>query len=491
MQPRAVSVGSERVRQRALVSVFFPGLILATLLGGWLVAEQRALRLGLAAAVGLLLLGLGALTPRQLLPWLIVWLAALGMIRRIASAELSPLEDADPLLLVGPAALGLLFVTSVQAGAFQQRSRLANAVLVLGVLIFLGALNPLQGSLVAGFAGLLFVLVPTLAFWVGRSLVDENLLETILKLFGGLAIAAAAYGLVQVLSGFPSWDATWIEESGYVALEVYADTSSEGTLRPFASFASSAEYGVFLAIAVVVWVTLGRNARLLPITFAAVGFLGLALLYQSSRGIVVALVAAMVLIVCARRRLPLTAGVVAMIGVLALLPAIASRVPWTSSASTGPQELLAHQIEGVANPFDPESSTLLGHLSLLKGGLFEAFDNPLGVGVSAVTLAGDKFGSLSVGTEADPSNVAVALGIPGLLAYSVILVLAFGSTYRFASRRRDALSLAALGILTVTLLQWLNGGHYATAFLPWLLLGWLDRHSQEELRLPTDEMPRS
>jgi hypothetical protein len=34
---------------------------------------------------------------------------------------------------------------------------------------------------------------------------------------------------------------------------------------------------------------------------------------------------------------------------------------------------------------------------------------------------------------------------------------------------------AAIAIIVVMSLQWFNGGLYAVAFLPWLLLGWIDR----------------
>ncbi len=71
--------------------------------------------------------------------------------------------------------------------------------------------------------------------------------------------------------------------------------------------------------------------------------------------------------------------------------------------------------------------------------------------------------------------MAVALGLPGLLAYGVILVSGLRLALSTAQRRRDVLSLAALGIVAVTVLQWLNGGLYSVAFLPWLVLGWMDR----------------
>jgi hypothetical protein len=105
----------------------------------------------------------------------------------------------------------------------------------------------------------------------------------------------------------------------------------------------------------------------------------------------------------------------------------------------------------------------------------------LGLGTGAVTIASSKFGGEVRGTEADPSNAAVALGLPGLVAYSVLLVAGLRSAYRLAAVRRDARSLIALGLLVVTVLQWLNGGQYSAALLTWLSLGWIDQASDEQV----------
>jgi O-antigen ligase len=72
----------------------------------------------------------------------------------------------------------------------------------------------------------------------------------------------------------------------------------------------------------------------------------------------------------------------------------------------------------------------------------------------------------------------VALGIPGLIAYAVILVAGLRRMYRLARSRRDPLAVVALGIVVVTTLQWFNGGQYAVAFLPWLAFGWADNASR-------------
>jgi hypothetical protein len=144
---------------------------------------------------------------------------------------------------------------------------------------------------------------------------------------------------------------------------------------------------------------------------------------------------------------------------------------------------VSHQTEGLANPLNPSSSTFLIHLSLVTDGIHSAAANPAGVGAGAVSLAADRFGGTGFQTEADPSNLAVAAGIPGLAAYLVLAVVAFVRTYGLARARRDALSLGALAVVTIVFLQWFNGGQYGIALLLWLTLGWVDRASTER-RLP-------
>ena len=194
-----------------------------------------------------------------------------------------------------------------------------------------------------------------------------------------------------------------------------------------------------------------------------------------------------------RKPLALSLTVAAM-GVL-MLPFVVSHITPTAGGDSGRAALIEHQVSGLSNPLG-SSSTLSVHASLVFRGLGTALHHPLGVGTGAVTIAGAKFGGASRGTEADPSNAAVAFGIPGLIAYAVVLVAGFGRAYALAATRRDACSLAALGILVVTVLQWLNGGQYAVALLVWLTLGWADRASESQPRAgvgaPIDgAMPRA
>lgn len=437
-------------------------------IAGRALAEPEGLTYLVPLAAAALVIGVGVIAPRGLLYALVVWLTALGFIRRIG-ADLGTTPLGDPLLLIGPVAIGVLVVVAAHRGAFRDRSKLANGVLVLSLLMLGGAVNPLQGSLLAGAAGLLFSLVPMLAFWIGRSLIDDVLLRRILKLVVGLAVGTALYGLVQTFVGFPSWDAAWLaaHKDDFQALVV------DGVVtRPFGTFSSPAEYSFYLGIGVVIAMGVAFRLTHLPFAAGAAVLFGAGILYISSRSVVVLLVFAAGLMLGAWFRLPIGLSGVLSVALPLTIPLVASSLAPTEYDQSGRSQLISHQISGLANP---EESTLGGHLFIVGEGFSSALDNPLGLGIGATTLAGSKFGGLQRGTEQDPSNVAAALGIPGVLVYAFVLGLAVWSAYKLVLRRHDRLSLVVLGILALTVFQWMNGGHYAVSFLVWILLGWVDR----------------
>ena len=267
------------------------------LLIGRLVPEATHIREVVALAVVVLILGVGAYSSGLLLPTLVLWLASLGLVRRLVT-EVGVPNKLDPLLLVGPLCLALLGLWGMRRVARRPPTSLTKAVCVLSALILIGALNPRGGSLFGGVAGLLFVLVPTLGYWAGRA-IDDRVLSWTFKLVAVLGLAAAAYGLSQTVVGFPSWDQHWIDEVSYASLNV------NGVIRPFASFTSAQEYAMYLAVAIVVWIGAAFRSRYLIPSALALALLIPALVLESSRGAIVSLVVAIGAMLGARRRLPL------------------------------------------------------------------------------------------------------------------------------------------------------------------------------------------
>jgi len=401
---------------------------------------------------------------------LLIWLAVFGTIRRLLTAS-GALGESDPLLLVAPVVVALLVVVSARKGAFRGQSRLTKNVLLLSGLVTIAALNPLQGGIAVGAGGLLFVLVPVLWFWIGRSLIDDALLARVLRLISFLALGAAIYGLFQVYRGFPVWDQRWIDTKGYGALYIGQ------TVRPFASFASSAEYVGLIAIGAVIWaLQLGANARRFP-AVAALTVLGWALVVASVRGALVVVPIALGMTFAASRGFGIGRTALVGIGALFVLGLVVSQFDASGVGGRQTSALVSRQVSGLSDPFNRETSTLPSHVDALVQGLDDGLRNPVGQGLGVITIAGEKFGSTNVTTDVDPSNVALAMGIPGLIAYGAVVFIGIRMAFRRARKRRDLLTLAVLGVCLVTFLQWLNGGNYAIAPLPWLLLGWLDRPS--------------
>jgi len=447
-------------------------VLAAALVLGTIAASADGLRLVIAAGATLVFLILAFAFPRALLLLVVVWLFALGTIRRVASLDTPP-SGLDPLLVVGVLAVGMLLLLASRRGAFRERSALANAVLFLSGLIALSALNPLQGSLSAGAVGAISLLVPMAGFWIGRTL-DDHSVAQLWKLLGALGVVAAAYGLAQVYRGFPSWDSFWLETDGYEALNVGTAT------RPFSTFASSAEHALLLAAALAICIAYASRWSRLVALAAAIALIGSALFVAGTRGAVLAAVLAVGVVTLARLRTPLVPAAVAAVGVVLLVPTLADRLEPTTYATSDAQALTAHQVEGLADPLGSDASTLRLHLELARDGLTAAVREPLGVGPGPITNAPRRLGGIGRPTELDPSNIAVALGLPGLAAYLVVIALGLSQAYRLARVRRDALALAALGVLTATLLQWFNGGLYLVALLPWLALGWIDRRGRAD-----------
>lgn len=454
---------------------WWPVLALAcAVVAGLAITRPSLTQVVMLVAVLPLVVACGFLSPRRILLALPLWLVALGLVRRLLLGLGSHALLGDPLLLVEPAVLVLLLAVALARGAGRDRSTLANAVLVLSGLALVEVVNPLQGGLTVGLGGLVLVLVPMLAFWIGRSLADDRTLRRLLVALAALALPAAVYGLVQNVSGFPSWDERWIQSvtasGAYVALDV------GGVIRSFSSFSSSAEYATFLGIGFVVCLAHGRRRPVLALLVAALALLGTAIFLDSERTIVVLVVAAVGVMLAAVGGLRATRAGLAGLAALGLLVAVATYLaPGSSPSGTSTGALVGHQVSGLSQPLNPKDSTLGIHFQEMVTGLRSGFTDPAGHGTGAINEAASKFGGKVQGTEVDPSNAAVAFGLLGLAAYLVVVVKGLGGAYLLASRRRDPLALAVLGLLVVTFLQWLNGGQYAVAWLPWLALGWVDR----------------
>ena len=446
-----------------LVLSIFVGSIVA----GITVAVPNFGRVALFGVVAFLILAVATARPDAAFVILLIWLAGFGLLRRLLLTVSVLPALGDPLVLVGPLVLILLAIMAWSRGAFAQRTKLSNAVAALTAILTASAFNPQAGGLAAGLSGWLVVVPPMLSFWIARSLMPEMAIRRVFRVLIGLALPAALYGLYQTLHGFPSWDATWIAQSGYTALNVGRVT------RAFSSFASGAEYAGFLAVGLASLLATDSHILRRVTVLPFVAILGAALWLESSRGIIVAIVLAAAMLGAARLGVGPGRALLLGAGCLLAIPLVVGTL--LPAGSDPGSDLVNHQVQGLSDPLG-QSSTLGVHLDLVTQGVLDSVHNPLGVGVGAISSATGKFGGQARGTEADPGNAAVAGGLLGLVAYTLVLIRGLSLAFSVArSRTGGTLGRICLVVLVVTFPQWLNGGQYSIAPLPWLVMGWLDR----------------
>jgi hypothetical protein len=423
-----------------------------------------------------------------------LWLFALGMSRRLASEVLAD-PGRDPFLLVGPVAIAALGLRSLLVGALRRLTMLSWLLLAFTALAIVQMANPDNPSGFSRVAGLLVWVVPTLWFWVGRTLVRDRLAQWLLYLVVGATTLVALYGIVQTVVAFPPWDQRWINVRGYAALYI-----GPTTVRPFGTYASAAEFGLACAIGAIVAATIAFGPRLLMhtvsnrraerrqrstrhriVTGAVVmfGITAVALVLSAIRTYLVLLAIALPIVYLIMRGKKAWKVLIPALLIVGLALAALSQVDPDSIGKDGAQAGLRRVIVALHDPFAEHSqntdNTLQVHWDSAKFGVRRAFEHPQGFGTGSTGIAGEHFGGHSISTDFDISDAGLAFGVLGLALAVAIVVVGLWFGVRVALWRRTFERVALVGVLIVSFGAWFQGGHYVMAPLLWLLLGRADR----------------
>jgi hypothetical protein len=410
-----------------------------------------------------------------------VYLVFVATLRRLF-LPVAPWTSGDPLLLVGPL---VALVVIVKAFVLDSRPWAPDLIskLVVGVLVitFLEAFNPAGGGIGAGLAGLMFMAVPLLWFFAGREFLRGMYIDRLMAVIVGLGVFIACYGLWQTQIGEPPWDLNWLNTAGASG---YSSLYLGGSARAFATFSSFSEYAEFVGAALAVavaYILRGRLIGLLPLPILAV-----ALFLASGRGPLITAAVAVVVMLGLRTGRPFTALLVtvAAVGGAFLALHFGGSVLSNSTSSSG--ALVSHQISGITDPLNPNSSTLLVHVQEVIDGFKSSLTHPVGQGTAVTNGASGltqqsatsdtgigsatQLGRGSKATEVDISNAFVALGIPGGILYTLLVLVVVVQAVRTYFRGQTEL-LPVIGILVVGIGQWAIGGSYAIAPLFWMLIG--------------------
>ncbi|QSO53705.1 hypothetical protein JZ785_07635 [Alicyclobacillus curvatus] len=459
--------------KRVLMLVTIVGV--AGITGKLLVTSPGTIRLIIATALVVFLLGLSVRKPTMTMYFLMLYLPALGFIRRWL-IPVAGWGTFDPLVIVAPIVICIigsywLYNRFVKREFPLPETKLFHLVRILLLVDVLEVVNPHQGGLFAGIGGVMFYVVPLFWMVLSKQHLTERWMKVALWTVAVVGVLSALYGLKQTFYGFYPFEQTWIQLSGYAALIVGKHS------RAFSTFTSAAEYAQYLVIAIaVLWAVLLKGNMLAKICAApALGLVAYALFLESSRSPIVTGmlgIAVMSIAVVKKVSTRITVALLAVIGIVGLYIAL-------GHMASSSNALVSHQVSGLTHPFNKKDSTASMHVSMLFSGLKRAVTNPIGSGLGATTLAAGKLGSGSgaANSEIDLGNMCISDGLIGGITYLLIMarviVLAIA-----LNRQKQFVPVAILGVLIVTLGQWSNGGDYSTCAFVWLCIGYLDKATQ-------------
>lgn len=440
--------------------------VLAYLLGKKAL-EPDKVRLLLAASVITVLTAFSQKKPTLVMYLLLIYLPFLGFFRRVL-IPMAGWNSMDPFVIVGPAMIIFLatkwfYDKYIKKEAIENDSFLFKMVRFMLVIDLLQVVNPLQGSIMTGVAGIMFYITPICYMILSRRHMDERKMRIIIGTVFIIGIIISLYGYKQFFFGYSSFENMWVEISGYTALKVYSVT------RPISTFTSASEYAHYLGITAVIGWVYFLKAKFLNKVFALIGvaLIYSALFIASARGIILTATAAMTIVSIMSVRSVFHKVVISAVAGVALVGLFIG----ISKLNTD-NDLIYHSVIGLTDPLG-EHSTTVGHWHLMIEGFAKGFTNPLGHGLGSTTIAAGKFSGTAVSSEVDLSNKFLATGLLGGVVFLIILVKTL--TLAFKNAGRSMVHLIILGVLVAEAGQWLNGGHYSLVGLIWIMIGYLDK----------------
>ena len=411
-----------------------------------------------------------------------------GLLRR-AQYLFVDYASQDPIHLLTPIVTLLALVLLVRSWKLEifLATPLAGSVSLLGIIYLLEMFNPLQGSLLVGLAGGLFMLMPLAWFYFGQS-VNEQFINRALQLVIGLGILTSLYGVYQLVYGYPAFEQYWIDNTDY-----YLSINVGHIRRALATFSSAEEWGRYAEVGAIAAVGFATGTKLLikrvGWIICGAALIGAVLLTGQRTAIFGLLLGIGALILLGARSFP---GMLTRLGLL-LLPIVLIAVfvsapsedeMWSKGDNEIVSTLLSHTERGTLKPANEESFQVrLENWTYLITSVIPY--RPLGSGLGAGSLGEVRFSSDSDLPPIDSFIlvVAVACGIPGVLLFIWILGRTAWLSIRNARSPDDeggtvrrivaavmlALILNSIFGLTFTL--------YSVAPMAWLLIGWVSRET--------------
>lgn len=411
-----------------------------------------------------------------------------GLLRR-AQYLFVDYASEDPIHLLTPIVTLFAFVLLIRSRRLEMffATPLAGAVSLLGIIYSFEIFNPLQGGVLVGLAGALFMLVPLVWFYFGQS-VDDRFINKVLQLAVVLGVLTSLYGVYQLLYGYPAFEQYWIDNTDY-----YVSINVAHIRRALATFSSAEEWGRYAELGAIAAFGFTAAARHLTnrIGWLICGlFLIGAVILTGQRTAIFGLLAGLAaLILLGARNIPqmiMRVGwlVLPIILVVVFVAPPSEEDMWAKTENETVSTLVSHAQRGTLKPAEEGSFQVrMENWTYLLTSVIPY--RPLGAGLGAGSLGEARFASDSNLPPIDSFIlvVAIACGIPGMLLFSWILGRATWLSARNARASDDGdtttrrIVAALMPPLVLNSIFGLTFTLYAVAPLAWLLMGWISRET--------------
>jgi len=402
-----------------------------------------------------------------------LWLPFKGLVRRLFYL-IAPFTRYDVIHLTEALYLSFLMIYLLlrmrkEISEEYSRNKIFRVYLFLLFIFFLQIFNPLQGNILVGLAGAIYMIFPALWFIFGLLFGDEEFVKRILKVISVTAFITAIYGIFQFFYGLMPFEEYWVKnvQKGYVTIKMW------GHPRAFSSFMSPDEASRFFATGGAIMTgnfVLERGVLSIPFLIPIL----LALIFTGVRsGVFSFLFAVLIIFSLTAKEIKraFIRGVIIFFAIYALLELFISPPPRPAGNMEVSQVYYFHIMRGLKAPTREE--TFQTRLKIWKYYLTEyIIKYPFGHGLGSGTLAAGKFGSESYGTESYLFALLPCSGIIGFFIFIYLFYLLFrnfkdvlksGTTYRIAFSILSLISLSsffgyAFGLTCIGPIGWFFAG---------------------------------
>lgn len=408
----------------------------------------------------------------RIISFLIVYLALMGLIRRVL-IPIAGWSSFDPLLILGPSITVVMAISLFWENKkvySLERKKPDKLMLTLFIIGCIQVANPLSGGLTSGLIASMYIIIPWLWYFIAFYRFNQENIKTIFNIIEIVGTLVALYGLYQTFYGILPFEQSWVDITGYAALYL-----AEDTVRAFGTFPSAQEFVFFTMMTFMVSITklimTKRYILHLPVVLISL----LSIFFASSRTIIFFMALA-VFVVLVLSKKSILAKLITSISSIIIFYTIWTSLPFLNPTWFGAAEpAVTHMVEGLVDPL-AEDQTGLGHIERFVDGMKSILTNPIGHGIASITKAADKGSSVeAMSTEIDISNMIVALGAGGLV-YILVIIVTLIKGMLLTSKKRSVELVTILGMLIGSLGQWLNGGFYLVPIIIWSLVGYI--HNQ-------------